>query len=395
MRGIYNRLPEWMKQGHESITDNAHEWTLANLSTGRSFPTTAGDSYTATHAIVDEADLSPDLNALLRAVKPTIDNGGKLTLLSRADKTKPVSDFKRIYVAAKKGINGWKSIFLPWYVHPGRDIVWYVQQKIDIKSRTNSLDDLYEQYPATDLEALQPRTLDKRIPFEWLTNCYEEKTGNDLMGIPGLVVYESPVPYRSYVIGADPAEGNPNSDDSSSTVMDAETGEEVALLKGKIQPSTFTEYVEKLSYWYNNADVLVERNNHGHAVLLKMSEDGFSQIINGLDKKVGWMNTSKSKALMYSILTDNLRDRKVTIHSFSTYQQLSSIDGSTLKAPEGQYDDEATGFALACLGREILQGGTSEMKQVKIKGRPKVRNIQTMRVMRSAKRVVSDNVPSF
>lgn len=395
LRGIYDRLPEWMKVGHESTTDNAHEWTIANGSTARSFPTNAGDSYTATLAIVDEADLSPDLNALLRAVKPTIDNGGKMVLLSRADKTKPISDFKRIYMGAKKRINGWIEIFLPWWVHPARNPEWYEAQKADIKSRTGSLDDLYEQYPASDAEALQPRTLDKRIPFEWLTNSFEELTGNDLMGIPGLTVYHSPVPYRSYVIGADPAEGNPNSDDSSSTVLDAETAEEVAILRGKIQPSTFTEYVEKISFWYNNADVLVERNNHGHAVLLKMSEDGFTNVINGLDKKPGWHNTSKGKALMYSIVTDAFNAGKTKIHSFSTYQQLASIDGSTLKAPEGQYDDEATSFALAYLGREIIQGGSSDMKQLPIKGRPRTRNVQTMRVMRSARRSVADNVPAL
>lgn len=386
LRGMFERLPFWMRSGHEPLTDNAHEWTIANGSTARSFPTTAGDSYTATLVIVDEADLSPDLNTLLRAVKPTIDNGGKMVLLSRADKSKPISDFKRIYMEARADRNGWAHIFLPWWTHPARSEEWYQFQRKDIKSRTGSLDDLYEQYPATDAEALQPRSLDKRIPFEWLEQVFIELEGNDLMGLPGLTVYRSPEPYQQYVIGADPAEGNPNSDDSAATVLNLATGEEVAVLAGRLQPSTFTDYVEKLSKWYGNAQVLVERNNHGHAVLLKMSEDAFENVLNGPDERPGWNNTAKGKALMYSQVTDALRDGEVSIHSFVTYQQLASIEGSTLKAPEGQHDDQATSFSLANAARIILLGGITEMKQVHVRGRHSAIDVSSVKIMRTAQR---------
>jgi len=59
--------------------DAARTWALANGSVARAFPTNAGDSYTATLAIVDEADLVPDLDRLMRSVKPTIDAGGVFT----------------------------------------------------------------------------------------------------------------------------------------------------------------------------------------------------------------------------------------------------------------------------------------------------------------------------
>ena len=68
--------------------------------------------------MVDEAD-SPErgadnLDGLLAAVKPTIDAGGRLILLSTADKSKPQSAFKRIYGAGKRGENGYRAMFLPW-----------------------------------------------------------------------------------------------------------------------------------------------------------------------------------------------------------------------------------------------------------------------------------------
>lgn len=41
----------------------------------------------------------------------------------------------------------------------------------------------------------------------------------------------------------------------------------------------------------------------------------------------------------------------MTLHSFATYTQLASVDGSTLRAPAGQHDDRADAFALACTAR--------------------------------------------
>ena len=106
LRGMYDKLPGWMR-ARGVLADSGHEWMLSNGSVARAFPTTAGDSYTASLAIVDEADLSPDLNRLMRAVKPTIDGGGQMILLSRSDKSKPESEFKAIYRGAVQGLSTW------------------------------------------------------------------------------------------------------------------------------------------------------------------------------------------------------------------------------------------------------------------------------------------------
>ncbi len=361
LRGMYRRLPDWLVSGHTVTADSAHEWGLSNGSVARAFPSNSGDSYAATLAIVDEADLIPDLSTLLRSVKPTIDAGGKLVLLSRPDKSKPVSPFKRIYTEARQDRNGWKAIFMPWNSHPGRTQQWYEQQKIDILSRTGALDDLSEQYPTTDTEALAPRSLDKRIPSEWLQAVFMESTSVNPLGIPGLSVYGEPQEGREYVIGADPAEGNPNSDDSAATVLDKATGEEVAVLAGKLQPSTFASYVNQLGVWYNAANVMVERNNHGHAVLLWMADNSKLRLLNGHDDNPGWLSSSKGKALLYATCTDAVHNKEVIIHSFDTFAQLASIDGSTLRAPESQHDDRADSFALACAG---IHKATSQVQMV-------------------------------
>jgi len=354
LKGMYQRLPDWMKC-RAVVTDNDHEWELSNGSVAHAFPTTAGDSYTATLAIVDEADLVPDLNRLMRAVKPTIDNGGRMILLSRSEKRKPASEFKKIYRAAKKGLTNWEAAFLPWHARPDRDEAWYEIQRVDVEARTGALDDLHEQYPATDAEALAPRTLDKRIPPAWLQKCLDERDPLDPLpagapAIPGLALYEVPSPNARYVVGVDPAEGNPTSDDSALTVLDRDTGREVANLAGKFQPSTLAAYADEIGRYYNDASVMVERNNHGHAVLLWLTDYSRLKRLEGHDGREGWLSSTKGKAILYSICADAFKNKETTVHSFETYLQLASIEGSTLRAPEGEHDDRADSYALALAG---------------------------------------------
>jgi hypothetical protein len=357
LRGMYDRLPEWLKVQF-FVTDNDHEWHWSNGSRALAFPTTGGDSYSASLVIVDEADLVPDLAKLMSSVKPTIDGGGRMILVSRVDKNQPSSPFKRIYKAARQKQTEWHAVFLPWSARPDRDEAWYQAQADDILHRTGSLDDLYEQYPTFDTQALFHRTLNKRIAPEWMDQCYQEWSplGDSLIGapaIPGLEVYVRPKIGRFYVIGADPAEGNPTSDDSALTVLDRDTGEEVASLAGKLQPSMLAAYIDIIGQWYNHSAVLVERNNHGHAVLLWLREHSQLWRLLGHDGQEGWLSNAKGKALLYDTAADMVRERGTCLHSFATFTQLASIEGSTLRAPDGEPDDRADSFALASVASRI------------------------------------------
>lgn len=363
--GMYKELPDWMQFKGDFPANSAHNWILQNGSNAKAFPTSAGDSYTASIVFVDEADLAPDLNKLMRQVKPTIDAGGKLILLSRSDKDKPNSEFKNIYRAAKQKANGWTDIFLPWSIHPKRDEVWYQDQKDDIFSRTASLDDLHEQYPETDEEALAPSTMSKRIPPIWIRQCYVEQKalivgedGHDELpagcpAIPGLRIYALPEPGQSYKIGIDPAEGNPTSNDSALVVINEATGEEAASYRSKVQPATIANYADQIGRWYNEAAVLPERNNHGHAVILWLDTNSKLEIINGADDKPGWLSSRLGKTRLYDEATEVFKDGDTILHSFDILTQLQSIDGSTLKAPEGEMDDLADSYALALVARRL------------------------------------------
>ena len=389
LRGMYDRLPPFLR-ARAVVRDNAHEFRLSNGSAALAFPTTGGRSYTATLAIVDEADHTDDLDRLLNAVKPTIDAGGRLVLLSTADKSRPESPFKRIYRAAVAGENDYAAIFMPWYGHPGRTPQWYAEQARDIRARTGGLDDLHQEYPATDLEALAPRAVDKFFPAEWLDRCYEPlkvegarvpgtlslpkdacpelaeglKVGEadpepsilDLA--PFVTVHVPPQPDHTYVIGADPAEGNPQSDESAAVVLDLANGEQVATLGLRCDPEMFAVYLNRLAKAYGSvthtrygsfpceAGILVERNNHGHAVLLVLRQLGAS-LLRGLDDEPGWATTGASKSMLFDLAAKDIREGGLRLHDETTFWQLTAIDGATLAAPPGQHDDRAMACVLA------------------------------------------------
>ncbi|MGL4651211.1 MAG: terminase large subunit domain-containing protein, partial [Caldilineaceae bacterium] len=98
LRGLHSRLPPWLR-GAAGGAQSGERWSLGNGSRALAFSTRAGRSYTGTLAIVDEADHVPHLADFLNAVKPTVDGGGQLLLISTADKSQPQSTFKRLFRA--------------------------------------------------------------------------------------------------------------------------------------------------------------------------------------------------------------------------------------------------------------------------------------------------------
>lgn len=170
LRGMYARLPVWMRNFSFEVDDKKH-WRLSNESTARAFPTGTGDSYTATLALIDEADLIDNLDEMLNRIKPTIDAGGKLVLISRVNKKRTETPFKTIYKESRAGRNSWASMFIPWHAHPLRDQAWYDEQ---VRNAVH-IDAVYEQYPATEEEALQRGEIGRVYPkFEYRQNVHND-----------------------------------------------------------------------------------------------------------------------------------------------------------------------------------------------------------------------------
>lgn len=375
LAGICHRLPDWMKARIWKAgkpDSKAHETLFDNGSRVVSLPSNAGRSYAATFVLIDEADFNPNLDAVMEAVEPTVDGGGWLIMLSTSDKSLPQSRFKQMYRAATEGKNGYSALFYGWDAHPGRDAAWHERAVAKSLADTGALDWVYQEYPSTAEEALAPRSLDKRIPFAWLQACYRKGPalgpGDLLMEhfaapeaptLPGLAVFVPPRPGGRYVLGADTAEGNPTSDESACTVLDESTGDQVAVLAGRFEPAFYAGYLAQLAAWYNHAPVLVERNNHGHAVLLELRERyGETFRLNGDDGRPGWLAASRPRAVAWSNTAMRFKDGRCVVRDERTFTQLCSVEGATLKAPDGEMDDRADSFNLALAAVDLTPRGT-------------------------------------
>jgi hypothetical protein len=60
---------------------------------------------------------------------------------------------------------------------------------------------------------------------------------------------------------------------------------------------------------------------------------------------------------MYDAGAEAFRNGETILHSFKTFNQLASIRGSSLRAPEGEHDDRADSYVLAVVARS--RGGES------------------------------------
>lgn len=358
IRPMLRGLPEWL-QPEQFLVDQSEQLELSNGSRFVSFAArgSGGDSFTASLVIVDEADLIPDLDTLLSGAKPTMAAGGKLVMLSRADKSKTKSPFKDAFRAACKGLGPYTPVFLAWFARPERNKAWYEEEKSEIEARTGAVDELYSNYPETIEQALAPRTLDRRFPLKWLEQCYEPGTPLPLeltpfAGMSGVRIYALPKMGRSYIVGVDVALGNPNSDDSVSIVLDRTTLRQVAVLCGKHEPAVIAHYAAKIAAWYNRAWINCERNNHGIVTVaeLRKIRDPSPRVLAGRDNKLGWWTDRLGKSMMYDAVAESLRCGSCTIVDKQTLDQLTSLEIGTLEAPDGDHDDCAVGFGLALHG---------------------------------------------
>jgi hypothetical protein len=157
MHAMYWRLtPELRASLPRVEKDNTEEMVWANGSRIESLPSrkSAGSGYTASLIILDEFAKNENAAALYTAVKPTIDGGGKMIILSTANGAGNL--FHDMVEKARKGLSRFAFRFLPWQARPGRDALWYAQVEAD--AIDSSL--MKQEYPATPDEAFEASEVD-------------------------------------------------------------------------------------------------------------------------------------------------------------------------------------------------------------------------------------------
>ncbi|MBI3645045.1 MAG: terminase, partial [Acidobacteriales bacterium] len=179
-------------------------------------------------------------------------------------------------------------------------------------------------------------------------------------------IWLEPQQGRSYVIGADVAEGGAEGDFSAAVVLDLDTGLQCAELMARWPLSRFAQELARLGERYNGALIAVERNNHGHAVLYALQHEfNYSRLYQhaesaGGTAKLGWPMNARTKPQAIGALGQMLRDPAcgTAFASRRLLEQCRSFaygDDCAMAALPGTHDDLVIAAAIALAVRE--QGG--------------------------------------
>lgn len=132
------------------IKDNMGTLEWANGSSVVSLAATknAGRGFTGSLVILDEWAFMQWPRQTRNAIKPAVDAGGKLFIISSADGQG--SAYHQFWQHAETGRNGYKAVFIPWFSHPDRDAIWREQKIVEAAGDTASV---LREYPANPIEA--------------------------------------------------------------------------------------------------------------------------------------------------------------------------------------------------------------------------------------------------
>lgn len=354
LKAMYERLPGWLSaELPRRVLDNASSQGWANNSWCKCLPATAraGRSFTAALVLMDEAAHQQTGGKLYAALKACVGDKGQLFVVSSANGHDGFFDV--LWEKAQAGLNAFRAIFLSWRARPGRDEAWRLRQFAE--SADPEL--VKQEYPDNPSEAFVASGRTRFRP-EWVSAQHARalpplRPGDfdhpkALAHLDGFAAYLPNLGGRSFAIGADVAEGD-GGDYSAATVIDRDTREEFAHLHGHWEPGEFAEKLAAVSSYYRAAEIVVERNNHGHAVLLRLGQLCPERVAKGHDGKAGWLTNKLTKPQSIDLLAEGLRDGTIAVRTPATLDEMrnySVLDGGKTSAPEGKHDDRVMSWAV-------------------------------------------------
>ena len=249
-----------------------------------------------------------------------------------------------------------------------------------------------QEYPCTPKEAflLSGQTVfDTEILLNRLENAPKPiKTGYFIYDYDGLKIsrikwvndkngyiniYQIPnVPRMTkYCIGGDTA--GEGSDYFTGHVLDARTGEQVAVLKQQFDPDQYVKQMYCLGMYYKYALIGIEANFDSFPIMelqrlgynnqyVRLAQDTYT---GKTEKRFGFKTTSLTRPTIISRLIQIVREEVNSINDKDTLEELLTIvrnEKGRIEAPEGGHDDQMMGLAIAHHIREQVVFDKEEIR---------------------------------
>lgn len=160
---------------------------------------------------------------------------------------------------------------------------------------------------------------------------------------------------KMYVAGADTSEGV-NQDFSVGVVLEVQSRKVVAVCRSnKWKPSEFAEHLDDMCERFRVPSrglplLAVERNNHGHAVILKLEESiGYSNLYRHPDEKIGWRTDMVSRPIMMNAIVDAIENDIIQVNDRAILNECLTLVNTTgkIEAADKKHDDCIVATAIA------------------------------------------------
>jgi hypothetical protein len=174
-----------------------------------------------------------------------------------------------------------------------------------------------------------------------------------------LEIWLPPLKGKQYMVAVDPAGGGSEGDYSAAQVLELETGLQCAEFAGHVGGLELARLVTALATEYNQAWLVVERNNHGSGVLaLIETVCGYGRIYRQ-GGQAGWLTTSMSRPVALGRLDAGLVEKPECFQSRRLLAECRSFvrlpNGGTGARP-GMHDDRVMAMAIGLGARAELIG---------------------------------------
>lgn len=370
VRIIWQHLPDYLREPLTTDNTTQMEWG-SRLSGIRAYPSTAraGRGATFSLVIMDEADHHEYFDDNYAAIKPSIDAGGQLVVVSTANWQSIESGFKQLWRGAPG--NGFAPLFWGWRERPGRDEAWYEARKAEATDLTR----FAKEYPATASEALAaPQTI-AAFPVDILEAMRQEcRAAVTMLGGLPIAIYRHPEQGKRYVAATDTSHGV-GEDYSVTVLMDAATGYIVAdIIDNQIAPSTLWEWSNTLLRHYGSKCGrmplwAIESNDQGAVVLTKVLEDAYPTLYyrDARHEKPGWLTNASNRDCnnpdsLWNVLIEAVQARAITVPNERGLQQFFEVvrnaqKAGRIEALQGGHDDYPIACAIALQARRYAGQG--------------------------------------
>ncbi len=204
-----------------------------------------------------------------------------------------------------------------------------------------------------ELEAIEERLKDLPDPLQARNNGELE-------------IWLPPLPGKNYLVAVDPAGGGSEGDYSAAQVVEMDSGLQCAEFGGHIGGMELVRFAAGLAAEYNQAWLVVERNNHGAGVLALADAVCRYPRIYAQAGQPGWLTTSVSRPAMIARLDAALVEKPECFLSRRLLAECRGFvrlpDGRT-GARAGMHDDRVMAMAIALAARAEMGGGQWTVKR--------------------------------